>query len=297
MPLPQTGHLTTHEELEALGLSLQDWLNLTAKIPANLPATPATAAVSDSWAEGNTDCAFSFNNCTAIQRTHSGNDWNFFGVDLASQGHATYTYMLQEPVLVQTLSDETAETPGAVVVWDNTARNIPFDFSNTYTRSTERTTSLTVTNSASLTISTGMDIEGFSFNVSASFDTSRTDENSKTQSDSTTDVVSATLPPGSSASFQTFTSVRSKLMLYEVVFAIGSDNPQGSIAKATQNKGTWDTFFRIEDIAGAAKTQSKASYKVQTTVTTTSIRVTGPSVQGKLTAGYTPDLLSLHVGP
>jgi hypothetical protein len=64
------------------------------------------------------------------------------------------------------------------------------------------------------------------------------------------DTANAILPPGSAVDVDIVTTIHTKLMIYEVVFAIGSDNPEGSIAKAPKNKAVWDAFFRIEDIAG-----------------------------------------------
>jgi hypothetical protein len=234
-----TGHLTTHEELEATGASLQDWLNLTAHLGVN-----------DSWASGNTDCAFSFNNCTGVQRSHKANDWNFFGIDLVKQGHATYTYMLEAPKLVETLTDNTTSTTDKHDVWDNRNSPVPIQFSTSYQKSSEKNITITASQTSSLSISTGMDIEGFKFDVTASFDTTNTQANSKTNSVTSQDNASATLPPGSAVDVDIVTTIHTKLMIYEVVFAIGSDNPEGSIAKATKSQSVWDKFFRIEDIAG-----------------------------------------------
>jgi hypothetical protein len=284
MPSPQTGHLTTVPELEALGLSLQDWLNATRNLSK------------DAWAEGNTNCAFSVNNITGVERSHRSNDWNYFGVDLAKGGHATYTYMLKEPVMTQLLSDETTEVPGLTQVWDNTLGKTPLDFTNSYTQSEEKSTSLTVSTASSLSITTGMDIEGFSFSVTASFDKSRTEENSKTQSSSTTDTVTATLAPGQKSGFQTFTSTRARVMIYEVTFAIGSDNPEGSIAKAPDNQSSWTKFFRVEDVIGD-RANSTASYTVETKDVTTTIRVIDPNAQKLAVAVGHATPLDLHIGP
>jgi len=262
-PILATGHLTSHEELEATGLNLQDWLDLTS---------PRHLGGNDSWAEGNTDCAFSFNNCTAVQRSHRANDWNFFGIDLAGGGHATYTYMLEAPKLVETLTDTTTTKTDKHDVWDNSKSPVPTQFTTSYQKSSERNVTITASQTSSLTISTGMEIEGFKFDVSASFNTTNTQANSKTDSVTSQDNVNATLPPGSVVDVDIVTTTHAKLMIYEVVFAIGSDNPEGSIAKATKDKSVWDKFYRIETIAGD-RVKSLARYKVNTTETKTSISI------------------------
>lgn len=234
-----TGHLTIHDELEATGISLQEWLNLTANLVAK-----------DSWASGNTNCAFSFNDCTGVERQHKANDWNFFGIDLAKQGHATYTYMLEAPKLVETLTDNTTSTTDKHDVWDNRNSPVPTQFTTSFQKSAEKNVTITASQTSSLSISTGMDIEGFSFDVTASFNTTNTQANSKTDTVTSQDNASATLPPGSVVDVDIVTTIHTKLMIYEVVFAIGSDNPEGSIAKASKIESVWDKFFRIEDIAG-----------------------------------------------
>ncbi|KAF8800980.1 hypothetical protein BYT27DRAFT_7235923 [Phlegmacium glaucopus] len=276
-----TGHLTTHEELEATGINLQDWLNLTAHLGVN-----------DSWASGNTDCAFSFNDCTGVQRSHRANDWNFFGIDLAKQGRATYTYMLEAPKLVETLTDNTTSTTDKHDVWDNRISPVPVQFTTSYQKSTEKNITITASQTSSLSISTGMNIEGVSFDVTASFDTTNTQANSKTDTVTSQDNVNATLPPGSVVDVDIVTTIHTKLMIYEVVFAIGSDNPEGSIAKATKTQGDWDKFFRIEDIAGdRVKTKTRIAISNASTALATS------NVRTALVQQYLPAVLQLHVGP
>jgi hypothetical protein len=108
-----------------------------------------------------------------------------------------------------------------------------------------------------------MNIEGFSFDVTASFDTTNTQANSKTNTVTGQDKVNATLPPGSAVDVDIVTTIHTNLMIYKVVFAIGSDNPEGSIAKATKTQGDWDKFFRIEDIAGdRVKVSTQLTYGV-----------------------------------
>ena len=140
-------------------------------------------------------------------------------------------------------------------IWTRTCHakqwpSLQVQFTSSYQKSVQKTITITASQTSSLSISTGLDIEGFSFDVKASFDTTNTQANSKTNGVTTQEIVNATLPPGTVVNVDIVTTTHSKLMIYEVVFAIGSDNPEGSIAKATQNRGDWDKFFRIEGIAG-----------------------------------------------
>lgn len=218
----------------------------------------------------------------------------FFGIDLAKQGHATYTYMLQAPKLVETLTDTTTSTTNKHDVWDNRNSPIPIQFSTTYGKSAQKNVTITASQKSSLSISTGMNIEGFTFNVTASFDTTNTQANSQTDSVTSQDTANATLPPGTAVDVDIVTTIRTTLMIYEAVFAIGSDNPEGSIAKAPETRSDWNKFFRIEDIVGD-RVKSLARYKVNTIESKTSLAIT--NVSAALAQEFLPAALQLHVGP
>jgi hypothetical protein len=57
-------------------MDLDAWLRVTNRVREN-------HHFNDAWNEGNTDCAFRINDATAVQRSHSSNDWNFWAGDLA----------------------------------------------------------------------------------------------------------------------------------------------------------------------------------------------------------------------
>ena len=57
-------------------MDLDSWLRCS-------DSTRKRLGLGDAWAEGNTDCAFRIKDITAVQRSHRGNDWNYWGGDLA----------------------------------------------------------------------------------------------------------------------------------------------------------------------------------------------------------------------
>jgi hypothetical protein len=68
--------------------------------------------------------------------------------------------------------------------------------------------------------------------------------------------------------------------MYGLDLLIGSDNPGGSIGKATQNQSTWDRWFRWEDLFPDHVKQT-AKFMVQTTHIVTNVELR-PNVSKQL---------------
>jgi hypothetical protein len=68
--------------------------------------------------------------------------------------------------------------------------------------------------------------------------------------------------------------------MYGLDLLVGSDNPGGSIGKATQNQSTWDRWFRWEDLF-PDHVKSTAKFMVQTTHIVTNVELR-PNVSKQL---------------
>jgi hypothetical protein len=254
MSQPESGRLATHEDLESLGFDLQTWLNMTS---------PGVLKCGDAWAEGNTDQAFSFNNCTAIQRSHRDNDWNFFGIDLARDGHGTYVYVPKDPYFIKELVPSHVETEEIVNLPINNPHDEVLDVTQTYAETQGQETTITNTEHFGLVVETSIDIEGFSFSLSASFDTTKSEENKKSHITESSLSIPIHVPPRSTRTLKVTKTTTTTQKLYGVDIEISSNHPDGGIAKAPKDKGQWDTFFRIEDVTGKRNKQT-AKYNVVT---------------------------------
>ena len=252
MSQPESGRLATHEDLESLGFDLQTWLNMTS---------PGALKCGDAWAEGNTDMAFSFNNCTAIQRSHRDNDWNFFGIDLARDGHGTYVYVPKEPFLIEELAPPEVDTEELDTIPVSNTTSDAMEVKEQYEETEGQETTLTNTEHFGLVVESSIDIEGFSFSLSASFDTTRQEENKKSNITKRMLEVPIQVPAHSTRTLKITKETTTKQSLYGVDIEISSNHPQGGIAKAPNDKGRWELFFKIEDVTGGRNKQT-AKYKV-----------------------------------
>lgn len=271
MAKPESGRLATHEDMEQF-MSLDGWLGAT---------DPIKLKVNDAWSEGNTDQAFSFNNCTGVQRSHRGNDWNFFGIDLAGAGHGTYVYLPRDPVFIQNLSDPEVSTNHVTTIPLANETDSPQSLTVTYTNLFSQSTTIINTEHMNISVNASFNLEGFGFGVNTSFDSTNSTENSKSLSSSLAIETSITIPAHSTYNLDVSTETTTKQMQYGLDIAISSNHPDGGIAKATDDKGTWSKFFRIEELVQGGTTRT-AKYNVTTEHAVTRIKTTPAGT--KLTA-------------
>jgi hypothetical protein len=278
---PKSGRLATTDDFEdGLTIGLDEMLRLTSNHALN---------VNDAWAEGNTDTAFAINNFVGVQRSHRANDWNFGWVDLAAQGRGTYVYLPGDPYLIQNLTVPKTERRQVATVPVTNTTSVPVTTSVRYTETESQTTTITKSWAIGLKIKTDFELFQHKFSFEASFNTSQTEENSQATTTSTEFTATVAVPANSSYELDVHQETTTQTCLYGLDVVIGSDNPQGSVGKATSNQSTWDRFFRIEDILKGREKQT-AKYQIDITNVVTKIELNNtapdkPSADGAKVIG------------
>jgi hypothetical protein len=261
---PRTGRLATVDDFEnGLNVKLDELLRLTSNHALNC---------NDAWAEGNTDSAFAINDFVGVQRSHRSNDWNFGWVNLAGRDHGTYVYMPGDPYLIRNLSDKKVdlEQIATVPVTNSTPSSVTTGVQ--YTETEAQTATITKAWAIGLKLSTTFKLLGHEFGLEASFDTSRQEENSKSTSTSSAFTATMEVPAKSIYELLVFQETTTQTRLYGLDLLVGSDNPEGGVAKASTRQDVWDLFFRIEDILKGREKQ-KIQYQVDVTEVVTKVEL------------------------
>ncbi|KAK3838961.1 MAG: hypothetical protein J3R72DRAFT_423156 [Linnemannia gamsii] len=129
----------------------------------------------------------------------------------------------------------------------------------------EHITTVPVTNSTSLTVTTGaiglklsttFNLLGHKLSLKSSFNTSSTEANSKSTSTSSKFAAAVAVPANSVYELNVYQETSIQTRLYGLDLVLVSDHPKGSLGKATHNQGIWDTFFRIEDVLKSREKQT-----------------------------------------
>ncbi|KAF9116010.1 hypothetical protein BGX30_006092, partial [Mortierella sp. GBA39] len=256
--------LATKEDFEnGLNLSLQDMLDLTSNHALNC---------NDAWAIGDTDNAFAINDFVGVQRSHAPNDWNYGWVNLFEGGHGTYVYMLGDPYLIKNLTDLKIDRENIATVPVTNSTSSPITTGVKYTETESQATTITKAWAIGLKLSTEFELLGHKFSLETSFKTSSEEANSKSTSTSSEFTAEVAVPPNSVYELLVYQEISTQTRLYGLDLALGSDHPEGSLGKATQSQGTWDTFFRIESVLKGKEKQT-IQYQVDVTDVVTKIEL------------------------
>ncbi|RUS13123.1 hypothetical protein BC937DRAFT_86300 [Endogone sp. FLAS-F59071] len=263
---PKSGRLAEREDFD-----LDDMLRRTSNQALN---------ITDAWAQGNTDGAFAINNFVGVQRSHRANDWNDGWVDLTTwkPPYSTYVYLPGDPYLIENLTVPKIERQQVATIPVTNTTSEPITTSVTYTETESQTTTITKAWAIGLKIDTKFELFGHTFGFEASFNTSNTEETSKNTTSSTEFTATVAVPANSSYELDVYQEITTQTCLYGLDVAIGSDNPLGSLGKATQNQSTWDRFFLIENILeNGGKQQAKYQIDITNVVTKIELKNTAPS--------------------
>lgn len=259
---PRSGRLITTADLDRIGLNLQLMLNLTNNNTLRCP---------DAWAQGNTDTAFACNNFVGVQRSHRDNDYNFGWVDFSAE-RGTYLYTPGEAYLMQQITQPVTQVFEIATIPVSNTSSDPVTVTETYQEETTESARILDSWSTSLTLKTKFTMFEQGFELEGSLEKGNESETSKATTKSSTVAIQITVPPKSSSSLHVTRTTSKQTVMYGLDLLIGSDNPGGSIGKATQNQGTWDRWFKWEDISPDHVKQT-AKFMVETTQIVTNVEL------------------------
>jgi hypothetical protein len=267
---PRSGRLITTNDLDRIGLNLQLMLNLTNNNTLRCP---------DAWAQGNTDAAFACNNFVGVQRSHRDNDYNYGWVDFSAE-RGTYLYTPGEAYLMQQITKPvTGSVEIATIPVSNTSSE-PVTVTETYAEESTDSARILDSWSTSITLKTQFKMFEQGFELEGSLEKGNEAETTKATTKSSTVAIQITVPPKSSSSLHVTRITTKQTVMYGLDLLIGSDNPGGSIGKATSNQGTWDRWFRFEDISPDHVKQT-AKFMVETNHIVTNVELR-PNVSKQL---------------
>lgn len=259
---PRSGRLITTADLDRIGLNLQLMLNLTNNNTLRCP---------DAWAQGNTDTAFACNNFVGVQRSHRDNDYNFGWVDFSTE-RGTYLYTPGEAYLMQQITQPVTQVFEIATIPVSNTSSDPVTVTETYQEETTESARILDSWSTSLTLKTKFTMFEQGFELEGSLEKGNESETSKATTKTSTVAIQITVPPKSSSSLHVTRTTSKQTVMYGLDLLIGSDNPGGSIGKATQNQSTWDRWFKWEDISPDHVKQT-AKFMVETTHIVTNVEL------------------------
>lgn len=259
---PRSGRLITTADLDRIGLNLQLMLNLTSN---------NTLHCNDAWAQGNTDAAFACNNFVGVQRSHRDNDYNYGWIDVTAE-RGTYLYTPGEAYIMQQITQPVTEVVEIATIPVLNTSTEPVIVTETYQEETTESARVLDSWSTSITLKTSFKMFGQGFELEGSLDHGNESERSKATTKSSQVAIQITVPPKSSSSLHVTRITSKQTVMYGLDLLIGSDNPGGSIGKATVNQGTWDRWFRFEDVSPDHVKQT-AKFMVETNHIVTNVEL------------------------
>jgi hypothetical protein len=235
---PRSGRFITTDDLDKMGLNLQLMLNLT---------NGNVLKCGDAWAQGNTDTAFACNNFVGVQRSHRDNDYNFGWVDFRGD-RGTYIYTPGEAYLLGQITQKVTDVTEIATIPISNTTSEPSTVEHTYQE--EMTDSARILDSwpTPVTLKTEFKLIGQRFELEGSLEKGNQSETTKATTKTSPVTVQVVLPPNSSSSLHVTRVTTKQTAMYGLDLVIGSDNPVGSIGKATQQQGNWDRWFKWEDV-------------------------------------------------
>ena len=252
-------------------------LNITNNRALNCP---------DAWAQGNTDAAFACNNFVGVQRSHSSNDYNYGWVDVQAE-RGTYLYTPGEAYIMQQITQPVTEVLEIATIPVANSSTEATTVTETYQEETTESARILDSWSSTLTLKTEFKMFGQGFELEGSLTKGNESETSKATTKSSSVAIQITVPPKSSSSLHVTRITSKQTVMYGLDLMIGSDNPTGSIGKATQNQGTWDRWFRWEDVAKDHVKQT-AKFMVETNHVVTNVELRPNVNKAALKAGERP---------
>ncbi|GAB7326064.1 hypothetical protein MBLNU13_g10094t1 [Cladosporium sp. NU13] len=259
---PRSGRLITEDDLNKMGLDLQLMLNLTNSNRLKCP---------DAWAQGNTDAAFVCNNFVGVQRSHRSNDYNYGWVDFSAE-RGTYIYTPGEAYLMQQITKPVTDVCEIATIPVTNTSSESAMVTETYAEETTQSARILDSWSTTLTFKAQFKMFDQGFELEGSLQKGNESETTKATTRNSSVSIQITAPPNSNSSLHVTRTTTKQTVMYGLDLLVGSDNPGGSIGKATQNQNTWDRWFKWEDIFPDHVKQT-AKFMVQTTHIVTNVEL------------------------
>jgi hypothetical protein len=267
---PRSGRLITTDDLNKMGLDLQLMLNSTSNNTLKCP---------DAWAQGNTDAAFACNNFVGVQRSHRANDYNYGWVDFSAE-RGLYIYTPGEAYLMQQITQPATDVCEIATIPVTNTSSDSVTVTETYQEETTQSARILDSWSSTVTFKAQFKMFDQGFELEGSLQKGNESETTKATTKTSSVAIQITAPPNSSSSLHVTRTTTKQTVMYGLDLLIGSDNPGGSIGKATQNQSTWDRWFKWEDLFPDHVKQT-AKFMVQTTHIVTNVELR-PNVSKQL---------------